>query len=108
MAQPGGLTSGFAVHIVQFFFPKFSRRNGQPASTVSRCLNEQSLPVEILRWSPGGSGAQALQIVARPPNLSGALKLHVARPPHLAVLMTHCGQLILRKISNMMPRDVRF
>jgi len=34
----------------------------------------------------GGGGHRPLQIVARPPNL--------------AVLLTHCGQLILRKISD--------
>jgi len=34
----------------------------------------------------GARGAQALQIVARPPNL--------------AVLLTHCGELIFRKISK--------
>ena len=36
--------------------------------------------------APRGCWAQALQIVARPPNL--------------AVLMTHCGQLLLREISK--------
>jgi len=31
------------------------------------------------------------------------------RPPNLAVLLTHCGQFILRKkIINFMPPDVRF
>jgi len=42
------------------------------------------LAVTVRRWSRGG--AQALQIVASP-------------LPSLAVLLTHCGQLIFRKIS---------
>jgi len=32
----------------------------------------------------------------------------VARPPNLAVHLTHCGQLILIKLINMMPPDVSF
>jgi len=32
----------------------------------------------------------------------------VASPPNLAVLLTHCGQLILKKSVNLMPPDVRF
>ena len=44
---------------------------------------------------PGGAGGhRPLQIVARPPNL--------------AVHLTHCGQLILIKLINMMPPDVSF
>ena len=35
--------------------------------------------------------AQATQVVTRPPNLAG--------PPNLAVLLTHCGQLIIREVS---------
>ena len=31
----------------------------------------------------------------------------VAGPPNLAVLLTHCGQLILKKMVNFMPPDVR-
>ena len=36
--------------------------------------------------------AQATQVVTRPPNLAG--------PPNLAVLLTHCGQLIIREVSK--------
>ena len=42
-----------------------------------------------------GAGAQALQIVVRPPNS--------------AVLLTHYGQLLLgKKLVNLMPPDIRF
>jgi len=57
------------------------------------------------RFHAGAGGAQALQIVASPQNLVGSLI--VARPPNLAVLLTHCGHLILRKkLVNLMPPDV--
>jgi len=50
-------------------------------------------------WVHAGPGAQALQIVASPlPKFSWPQI--VARPSNLAVLLTHCGQLILRKISK--------
>ena len=52
--------------------------------------------VAVLRWGPGGH--RPLQMVARPPYLTDP-KI-VARPPNLAVLVTHCGQLILSKISK--------
>jgi len=45
-------------------------------------------------------GAQALQIVATTPPAKFSRPQIVARPPNLAVLLTHCGQLILRKISK--------
>ena len=48
--------------------------------------------VTVPRW--GGGGAHAPQIVARPPDL--------------ALLLTHSGQLILRKISKFDATDVRF
>jgi len=48
-----------------------------------------------------GPGAQAPQIVARPSNCREA--------PNLAVLLTHSGQLILRKkLVNLRPAYVRF
>ena len=37
-----------------------------------------------------------LQIVATPPKKLAGPQI-VARPPNLAVLLTHCGQLIFRK-----------
>ena len=45
-----------------------------------------------------GQGAQPLQFVARPPNTTSPQI--VAKPPNLAVLSTHFGQLILSKISK--------
>jgi len=48
------------------------------------------------RWGRGGTGPQ---IVGRPPNL--APPQIAAMSPNLAVLLTHCGQLILKKISKL-------
>ena len=45
---------------------------------------------------PGG--AQPPQIVAEPPNKAGPQI--VAEPQNLVVLLTHCGRLILKKISK--------
>jgi len=48
------------------------------------------------RFHTGAEGAQAP-------------KSWLAPPPNLAVLLTHCGQLILRKkLVDLMPSDVRF
>ena len=47
------------------------------------------------RLEPEGGGHRPLHIVARLPNL--------------VVLLTYCGQLILRKkVVNLIPPDVRF
>jgi len=49
------------------------------------------------RFHTGAGGGTGPKIVASPP------------PPNLAVLLTHCGQLILRKkVVDLMPPDVRF
>jgi len=45
-----------------------------------------------MRCSGGAAHPLAPQIVAKPPNLAGY--------PNLTVLLIHCGQLILRKISK--------
>jgi len=47
--------------------------------------DDDRVAVAAPRWA-GGEGHRPLQIAARPPNL--------------AVLLTHCGQLVLRKISK--------
>ena len=60
------------------------------------CQSWRPRPVAVPRWGRGDEGANALEIVASPAaNLSGPQI--VARPPNLAVLLTHCGQLLLRK-----------
>jgi len=58
---------------------------------------KQIYPVSVPRWA-GGTGSR---IVARLPNLAGP---QIVARPLLAVLLTHCGQLILSKIG----KDVRF
>ena len=60
-------------------------------------VNCTFLPNGGSRLEPGG-GHRPLQIVARLPNL--ASPQIAARPPNLVVLLTHCGQLILRKKSR--------
>jgi len=48
--------------------------------------------------TPGRGGHRPLQIVVRPRSITDPQL--VARPPNLAVLLTHCGQLLLTKISK--------
>jgi len=48
---------------------------------------------------PGGGTGPSKSWLALPPKFS--------RPPNLAVLLTHCGQLN-RKIANLMPTHARF
>jgi len=55
-----------------------------------------SMAVEVPRW--GGGGHIPKSWLASPPNVAGPQI--VARPPNLSVLLTHCGQLILRKSSK--------
>jgi len=49
------------------------------------------------------SGGSTLGTGAQPPP-----KKIVARHPSSAVRLTHCGQLILRKLENLKPADVTF
>ena len=60
-------------------------------------LTTRSLTGGPTLW-PGGAG-----LPAQPPN-----QKIVARPSNLAVLLTHCGQLILRKISEFDANKFRF
>ena len=53
-------------------------------------------PVTVPPW---GRGAQALQIVATPPNYTPSPQI-VARRPNSAVLLTHCDPLICRIITR--------
>ena len=69
---------------------EYMHRNRSP-----RCLGYTASQDHQRRFRAGADGHRPLQIVASPPNL--------------AVLLTHCGQLLLRKkLVNLMPRDVRF
>ena len=72
----------------------------------SRWWNEligRTQSVAVPDWGLGGAQAPKSWLApkfSRPPKLW--------KGPKLAVLLTHCGQLILRKIVNSMPPDVRF
>jgi len=55
--------------------------------------------VSTLMLEPGGRGDGPTNLAA--PKLWLGLS-------NLAVLLTHCGQLILKKLENLMPPDVRF
>jgi len=65
--------------------------------SVRVCPVEVILAVAVLFWGLG-RGAQAPRNRGQAPKFSRPQI--VARPPNLAVLLTHCDQLILRKISK--------
>jgi len=75
-------------------------RNGQ--ANVTRVCR-------LLSHSPGAAPDRGRSLVSG--STLGPAGVHpqiVAGPPNLAVLLTHCGQLILKKIVNLVPPDVRF